>query len=174
MGRYLDLDSQSFLQKQGGIPTPAAQALRADATKVQPAPPRPMLCPGDGSTHPVMHALNPQTGICVRCAGAEKTQPAIVTTTPILRPGKPPRPFPVALDGSTCCPACGQAGKIPHHLSLLFWRFWTRSQLAALLEAMRPDERLAWLAKELVRVEGPGGQSRELREVSGRWNEVPK
>jgi hypothetical protein len=101
------------------------------------------------------------------------TTEATATSTSIARSGKPPRPFLVALDGSTVCPACGQAGNIPHHLSLIFWRFWTREQLASLVEVMRPDERLAWLAKGLVKVESAGGQSRELREVGGRWDEVP-
>lgn len=105
--------------------------------------------------------------------GVQPTPEATATSTPIARPGKPSRPFLVAIDGSTACPACGQAGNIPHHLSLIFWRFWTREQLASLVEVMRPDERLAWLAKGLVRVESAGGQSRELREVGGRWNEVP-
>ena len=94
---------------------------------------------------------------------AEKAQPppeAIVTTAPIARPGKSSHSFIVAIDGSTCCPACGQPGRIPHHLSLIFWRFWTREQIAALVEAMRPNERLAWLAKGLVRLEGADGQGR--------------
>jgi hypothetical protein len=106
--------------------------------------------------------------------GAQPTPEATVTATPMTWPQRSSRPFLVAIDGSTCCPACGQAGRIPHHLSLIFWKFWTRDRFAALVEALRPDERLAWLGKGLVRVEGADGQSRELRQVGGRWNEVPK
>lgn len=106
--------------------------------------------------------------------GVQPTPEATATSTPITWSGKSSRPFLVAIDGTTCCPACGQPGRIPHHLSLIFWRFWTREQLAALVDTMRPDERLEWLAKGLVRVEGADGQSRELREVCGGWDEVPK
>ena len=113
-------------------------------------------------------------GSVIPAAEAQSPPEAIITTTPFAWPGKSSRPFLVSLDGITCCPACGQAGQIPHHLSLIFWRFWTREQLAALVEALRPDERLAWLAKGLVKVASAGGRSRELREMGGHWNEVPK
>jgi hypothetical protein len=106
--------------------------------------------------------------------GVKPTPETTVSATAITWPQRSSRPFLVAIDGSTCCPACGQAGRIPHHLSLIFWKFWTREQLAALVEAMRPDERLAWLAKGLVKVESADGQTRALREVGGRWDAVPK
>jgi hypothetical protein len=142
MGRYLDLVSQSFLQKQGGTIGGAH---------------------GPGEIGSVKENNNI----------GEKFE-TTVTTTPIAWPGKAFRPFLIAIDGATACPSCGQAGRIPHHLSLIFWTFWSHTRLAALLDAMRPDERLSWLAKGLVRVEGTGGQCRELREMGGQWNEVPK
>ena len=54
-------------------------------------------------------------GSVIPAAEAQPPPEATVTSTPIARPGKPSRPFLVAIDGITCCPACGQAGNIPHH-----------------------------------------------------------
>jgi hypothetical protein len=95
---------------------------------------------------------------------------AFVTLNPIQGSvGKRQRRFLVALDGSTACPRCGEKGYIPHHLSLIFWRNWTRDQLAALLCVMRPGERLAWLGHRLVRLEDANGCVRFMRERNGEW-----
>jgi hypothetical protein len=75
----------------------------------------------------------------------------------------------VALDGSTACPRCGEKGHIPHHLSLIFWTYWNRERIATLTDAMRPDERLAWIGHRLVRLEDVEGNVRFLRERNGEW-----
>src|ERR1700687_3452354 len=113
MGRYLDLVSQSFLQKQGGTPAPAR---------------------GPGIFEDIEDTSDKTPDRVLPPAGAQPTPGATVTSTRIAWSGKSSRPFLVAIDGTTCCPSCGQPGRIPHHLSIVFWRFWTREQLASLVE----------------------------------------
>lgn len=100
-----------------------------------------------------------------------RSQPPQPAAEPLRGSTVTGRGFLVAIDGSTVCRNCSAKGSIPHHLSLIFWQFWTRAQIAALIAAMQDDERLNWIAKGLVRVDGPNGV-RELREIDGFWVEV--
>jgi hypothetical protein len=103
---------------------------------------------------------------------ARPNEAARVTPSPIKTlAGEHARRFLVALDGSSTCPRCGEKGYIPHHLSLLFWTYWTRERVAALVDAMRPDERLAWFGHRLVRLEGGDSNVRLMRERDGEWIE---
>jgi hypothetical protein len=85
---------------------------------------------------------------------------------------KPRRGFIVSTAASARCRNCGNAGEVPHHLSLVFWQFWNRSTLQALLDSMRQDERLNWIAHGEVRLEDGAGNVRYLRERDGRFVEI--
>jgi hypothetical protein len=39
---------------------------------------------------------------------------------------------------------------------------------------MRPDERLLWLGKGLVKVEDASGRTRGLRDADGHWSEATR
>ena len=69
----------------------------------------------------------------------------------------------VDLDGKMRCNRSDQRGVVPHHLSPIFWRFWNRTRLAALLEMMRNDENLQWLGHRLVCLRALDGSERYLR-----------
>jgi hypothetical protein len=75
----------------------------------------------------------------------------------------------VNLDDVISCDACGARGRVPHANSLVFWQFWSRSVLAALVEQMREGERLNWIAHHLVKLQGPDGE-RVLQEKDGTWS----
>ena len=79
----------------------------------------------------------------------------------------------VSLDGEVVCGQCGNRSRIPHHLSLAFWKFWTREQLSALVQQMQPGERLAWIAHRLVQLQAADGSERSLREHDGKWCPEP-
>jgi hypothetical protein len=52
---------------------------------------------------------------------------------------------------------------------MIFWQFWSRPVLAALVTRMREDERLNWLAHRLVKLQAAAGGERILREEAGTW-----
>jgi hypothetical protein len=83
----------------------------------------------------------------------------------------PARGFIVSADGTARCRNCGCAGRIPHHLSPIFWKFWSRDQLAALHAAMKADERLNWIAYRGAAVEDSSCNRRFLREEDGYFAE---
>jgi hypothetical protein len=82
------------------------------------------------------------------------------------------RGFLVAIDGTTVCRNCSAKGQIPHHLSLVFWQFWTFAQLTALIAAMSPSEHLIWIGRGTARLQNSDGRTRELVEVDGMWIEA--
>lgn len=84
---------------------------------------------------------------------------------------RPHRGFLVSTDGSARCLHCGNAGMIPHHLSMVFWKFWDRATLQLLVSSMRMDERLHWIASHEVQVSDSAGGVRYLREQDGRFVE---
>ena len=97
---------------------------------------------------------------------------ALVSVTPLAElPDRPRRKTLVSLDGAFVCGKCGMKGHVPGHMSLIFWTFWSRTQLQALVDAMRPGERLHWIAHRLVRVQTADGRERHLREEDGAWRE---
>jgi hypothetical protein len=103
-------------------------------------------------------------------ATVEAAAVATVSATPMA--GLPPkrrRGFLVSLDGVAVCGMCGERGQVPHHLSLVFWQFWTRGQVSALVQQMEPSECLSWLAHRLVRLQAADGTKRHLREQDGVW-----
>jgi hypothetical protein len=129
-----------------------------------PSPTSPQMGDSDGQVE--NDPLKPP----IKAFDPEHQDVARVILNPVQGPGgKHMRRFLVALDGTTACPRCGERGYIPHHLSLLFWKYWDREQVAALADSMRSDERLAWLAHRLVRLEDTGGNVRFLRECNGQW-----
>jgi hypothetical protein len=76
----------------------------------------------------------------------------------------------VSLDGALSCGKQGSRGHIPHHLSAIYWLFWTLEQLSAVLPPMHSGERLAWFAHRLVRLRPAHGSESQLREQQGAWS----
>jgi hypothetical protein len=131
-----------------------------------PSPTSPQI--GDNRREGENNRQNPSTETLI----PRPNEAARVTPSPIQAlAGERTRRFLVALDGSTACPRCGEKGYIPHHLSLIFWIYWSRERMEALADAMRPDERLAWLGHQLVRLEDVAGKIRLLRNTDNEWIE---
>jgi hypothetical protein len=83
--------------------------------------------------------------------------------------GSGKRDFLVSLTGAIACRRCGEPGR--HDLTLLFTAFWRHEQLAALVQAMQPDEHLDWIKHQLVKLQAADGSERTLYESGGSWRD---
>jgi hypothetical protein len=95
-------------------------------------------------------------------------------TKPIAKPRrKRKRGVRVTRDGIAICRWCDATGEIPHHLATPFWLFWTHDRLAAVLEQMRPDERIAWIAHRCICLIAADNAERILYKSGGLWSTEP-
>jgi hypothetical protein len=148
-----------------GPPDGVTEGLGLELTK----PTKPLV---DVPTVPTLGATTGPDPRLTKLTEPPDAAPAVATVTAAPLPAlvhKRRRGFMASLDGTVRCRKCGNRDIVPHTASLIFWKFWTRAMLGALVEQMREDERLNWLAYRLVKLQAADGNERALREVDGTW-----
>jgi hypothetical protein len=80
------------------------------------------------------------------------------------------RGFLTNLAGDVACLRCGEKGQ--HDLVLIFYTFWDRERLSALVRAMRSGEHLLWVEHTQIKLQAPDGTARILHQRDGEWREI--